>query len=201
MNKKTEYLNLFNKNIVFDNKIYKVIKISSIYVYGLQYTQDKQLILCDDVIFYSFGDKHLYNSFKNELQNKPTKLKISQFYNYRILDDDINIEDIFIFNNDIIYNYKDSFFYKNTRELELLYNIRYLIRSVISSQMKTEQKYNTNIKNELLQKLNFVLNVYKTRHNIIDEKIILDSLSEYTISFLNEPYINYYDEYMNITVI
>ena len=33
MNKKTEYLNLFNKNIVFDNKIYKVIKISSIYIY------------------------------------------------------------------------------------------------------------------------------------------------------------------------
>ena len=53
----------------------------------------------------------------------------------------------------------------------------------------------------MLQKLNFVLNVYKTRHNIIDEKIILDSLSEYTISFLNEPYINYYDEYMNITLI
>ena len=41
MNKKTEYLNLFNKNIVFDNKIYKVIKISSIYVYGLQYIQNK----------------------------------------------------------------------------------------------------------------------------------------------------------------
>ena len=79
------------------------------------------------------GDKHLYNSFFNELQNKPTKLKISQFYNYRILDDDINIEDIFIFNNNIIYNYKDSIFCKNTRELELLYNIRYLIRSVISS--------------------------------------------------------------------
>ena len=82
--------------------------------------------------------------------------------------------------------------------MESLYTIRYLIKSIISSQMKTEEKYNTNIKNELLQKLNFVLNVYKTRHNIIDEKIILDRLSEYTISFLNEPYINYYDEYLNI---
>ena len=51
MNKETEYLNLFNKNIVFDNKIYKVIKISSIYVYGLQYIQNKELILCDDVLF------------------------------------------------------------------------------------------------------------------------------------------------------
>ena len=118
-----------------------------------------------------------------------------------ILDDDINIEDIFIFNNNIIYNYKNSIFYKNTRELELLYNIRYLIKRVISSHMKTEQKYDTNIKNELLQKLNFVLNIYKIRHNIIDEKIILDNLSEYTISFLCEPYINYYSEYMHIPII
>ena len=85
--------------------------------------------------------------------------------------------------------------------MELLYNIRYLIRSVISSQMKTEQNYNTNIKHELLQKLNFVLNVYKTRHNITDEKNILDGLTEYTISFLKEPYINYYNEYLNITLI
>ena len=84
---------------------------------------------------------------------------------------------VFVYNT-IIYNYKDSLFYQSSNELELLHNIRYLLKSIISSQMKTEEKYNTNIKNELLQKLNFVLNVYKTRHNIIDEKIILDSLSE-----------------------
>ena len=201
MRNNTQYLELFNKNIVFDNNIYKIIKVSSIYIYGLQYIHDKQLILCDDVVFYSFGDKHLYTSFKNEFEDKTTKIKISIFYNYRILDDDINIEDIFIFNNDIIYNYNDSIFYKNIRELELLYNIRYLIKSVISPQMKTEQKYNNKIKNELLQKLNFVLNVYKTRHNITDEKHILDGLTEYTISFLKEPYINYYNEYLNITLI
>ena len=201
MRNNTQYLELFNKNIVFDNNIYKIIKVSSIYIYGLQYIHDKQLILCDDVVFYSFGDKHLYTSFKNDLQDKPTKIKISSFYNYHVLDDDINIEDIFIFNNDSIHNYKDSIFYTNIRELELLYNIRYLIKSVISPQMKTEQKYNTKIKNELLQKLNFVLNAYKTRHNITDEKNILDGLTEYTISFLKEPYINYYNEYLNITLI
>ena len=33
MRNNTQYLELFNKNIVFDNKIYKVIKISSIYIY------------------------------------------------------------------------------------------------------------------------------------------------------------------------
>ena len=86
--------------------------------------------------------------------------------------------------------------------MELLYNIRYLIKSVISPKMKTEQKYNNKIKNEWLRtKINFVLNVYKTRHNITDEKHILDGLTEYTISFLKEPYINYYNEYLNITLI
>ena len=37
MRNNIQYLELFNKNIVFDNKVYKVIKISSIYLYGLQY--------------------------------------------------------------------------------------------------------------------------------------------------------------------
>ena len=67
--------------------------------------------------------------------------------------------------------------------------------------MNTQERYNTNIKNELIHKLNFVMNVYKTMHNITDERNILDDLTEYTISFLNEPHINYYHEYMNITVI
>jgi len=67
--------------------------------------------------------------------------------------------------------------------------------------MNTQERYNTNIKNELINKLNFVMNVYKTMHNITDERNILDDLTEYTISFLNEPHINYYHEYMNITVI
>ena len=93
------------------------------------------------------------------------------------------------------------FFYQKKNELELLYNIRYLIKSIISSQMNTQERYNTNIKNELINKLNFVMNVYKTMHNITDERNILDDLTEYTISFLNEPHINYYHEYMNITVI
>ena len=38
MNKNNEYLNLFNKNIVFDNKIYKVIKLSKIYIYTVYNT-------------------------------------------------------------------------------------------------------------------------------------------------------------------
>ena len=79
MRNNTQYLELFNKNIVFDNNIYKIIKVSSIYIYGLQYIHDKQLILCDDVLFYSFEDKHFYTSFKNDLQDKPTKIKITSF--------------------------------------------------------------------------------------------------------------------------
>ena len=42
MRNNTQYLELFNKNIVFDNNIYKIIKVSSIYIYGLQYVHDKK---------------------------------------------------------------------------------------------------------------------------------------------------------------
>ena len=37
-------LNLLNKNIVFENNIYKVIKLSRIYIYRLQYKTDQQLV-------------------------------------------------------------------------------------------------------------------------------------------------------------
>ena len=74
------------------------------------------------------------------------------------MDDNINIEDIFIFNNNILYNYKDNLFYQNIRELALLYNIRYLINNIICLKMNiTEQTYNIKLKNELIEKINFVL--------------------------------------------
>ena len=99
----------------------------------------------------------------------------------------LNIEDLFVFNSNIIQNYKDSVFYKNIRELELLYNIRYFLKSIRSPQMNTEQ----------IEKLIFALN--KTYYNRWEKK--LDNLSDYTISLLKEPYINYYKEYLNITLI
>ena len=49
-----------------------------------------------------------------------------------------------------------------------------------------------------LYSLKFGLNVYKTQQNITDEKNILDTLTEYTTTFLKEPHINYYNEYIKL---
>ena len=58
-------------------------------------------------------EKHIYSSFKNELDNNPTKILISIFNNYIVLNNDIDIENIFTFSNCsqnkfVFYNYKNS---------------------------------------------------------------------------------------------
>ena len=77
--------------------------------------------------------------------------------------DNTNIEDVFIFNGNIIYNYKDSVFYKNIRELELFYNIRYLIKSIVSLQMNTVQTYNIKIK----KWINWTIIFKRTIHKLL----------------------------------
>ena len=72
-------LNLINKNIVFENKIYKIVKLSRIYIYGLEYKTDQQLVLNNDILLHTLGNKHIYNSFLNELEQTPIKINRSKF--------------------------------------------------------------------------------------------------------------------------
>ena len=37
MDKKKKMLDLVNKNVLFNNEIYKIFKLSSIYIYGFKY--------------------------------------------------------------------------------------------------------------------------------------------------------------------
>ena len=90
-------LNLLNKNIVFDNKIYKIVKLSRIYIYGLEYKTDQQLVLNNDILLHTLGNKHIYNSFLNELEQTPTKFNGANFFDYTVLNDDSNIENIYSF--------------------------------------------------------------------------------------------------------
>ena len=89
------------------------------------------------LLTYTFGKQHIYSSFKNELENTHTQILVSIFNNYTVLNNDIDIENIFTFSNDsynkyVFYNYKKSIFCKNSEYLKYLYNIRLLIRSIIS---------------------------------------------------------------------
>ena len=79
MDKQIELLNLVYKTVSFNNELYKIVKLSRIYIYGLKYMKQKELILTDDILTYTFGKKHIYAAFKNELDNKHTKILKSIF--------------------------------------------------------------------------------------------------------------------------
>ena len=118
-----------------------IFKLSRIYIYGFKYNKQKELIVNDDILTYTFGKQHIYSAFKNELENTHTKILVSTFNNYTVLNNDTDIENIFTFyngsynNNYVFYNYKDSIFCKNSDYLKYLYNIRFLIKSITSETM------------------------------------------------------------------
>ena len=97
MNKKQEKLNmilelssLINSTISFDNHLLKLTKINSIYIYANPYICDNDLILDNNIIFWSYNSKNTnYKHYTNVISNKILKIKISCFYNYKI----INTED------------------------------------------------------------------------------------------------------------
>ena len=155
MDKQIELLNLVHKIVLFSNEIYKIFKLSRIYIYGFKYIKQKALIVRDDILTYTFGKQHIYSSFKNQLDNKPTKILVSIFNKYTVLNNEIDIENIFTFsngsqyNNDqtqdkfvfytgLKYNYKDNIFYKNSEYLTFLYDMRLLIRSITAININTD---------------------------------------------------------------
>ena len=189
-------LNLLNNNIVFKNKIYKIVKLSRIYIYGLQYKTDQQLVLNNDILLHTLGNKHIYNSFLNELEQTTIKFNRTNFFNYTVLNDDCNIENIYCFNNRIVTDYKDSIFFRNSNYLEHLYKLHFLIRSITSYYMSIDNEYNNKMKTELTTQLIFTLKVYEIKYGISEEQI-LTALTEYSQNFLNEYEIDYYNEYKN----
>ena len=73
MDKKFELLNLVNKSVLFNNELYKIFKLSRIFIYALKYKEKKELIVNDDILTYTFGKQHIYSAFKNELDNYQIK--------------------------------------------------------------------------------------------------------------------------------
>ena len=203
MDKKIELLNLVNKIVIFNNELYKIFKLSRIYIYAYKYKKQNELIVPNDILTYTFGKQHIYNAFKNEFDNYQIKILVSSFNNYTILNNETDIENIFTFsnesynnNNNVFYNYKDSIFCKNSDYLKDLYNIRLLIKSITSETMNKNNDYYIETRKDLIQKLKFQLEIYNIKYDISYENI-LNALSEYSINFLNEE-IDYYNEYNNI---
>ena len=97
-------LDIVNKNVLYNNELFKIFKLSRVYIYAFKYIKQKELIVNDDILTYTFGKQHIYSSYKNELDNYQIKILVSSFYNYVVLNDDTDIENIFTFSNGNSYN-------------------------------------------------------------------------------------------------
>ena len=64
MNKKEEKLNkllelsqLINKTVFFENELYKVMKVNTVYIYGHNYELDNELSINNNIGFLSANNK------------------------------------------------------------------------------------------------------------------------------------------------
>ena len=124
------------------------------------------------------------------------KIKPQQFiYNYTILDSNIDVSNIYIFNDSMLNSYKDSLLCKDIELLKTIYVIQFLMRSLITREMNKNIKYYKDIKIEFINKLNNYFEYFQ----IDDKKYVLDEVTNYSKSFLNDSYIDDYEEYINIS--
>ena len=121
MQTQLELLNIIGCLVLFENDIYKIDRVTRCFIYAYKYKTKNKLILNDAVTFYP-GKSHIYNCFLNHLENKTTKIKISKFiYNYFILSPNIDIANIYIFNDSILCNYKQSLLCSDIELLKKIY--------------------------------------------------------------------------------
>lgn len=187
---------LMNKTVFCDGKLYKFTHYSTIYIYAFEYEKDKENKLDDDIILYSIGNYIYFRHFLNKLSKIKIKLKISNFYEYKVLENTEDIETIYFKNNEVIENYYDSLFYNDEVLLNLKYALKKLIISLNAHFLKLSGEYYYKIRVEYLEK---IYNYYDTEENIII-KLLLDELTtEYkTLTYDEYLKLNYYDEYLKL---
>jgi hypothetical protein len=183
----------------------KIQKYNTIYFYAYLYDIQIEESFNEDVVFYTIGEATQYKVFKNILNKNPIKFKISQFYRYKILENDIDIENIYFKNyiskGDIIdviinYDYKTSLLYTNINLFKQKENIRYILNNLSNYQfIRTDIElceYYKNIKNEL------ILKYIPLIKNIDNIKMLCDEITieyhKYNINYY-EVYLKNYNEY------
>ena len=189
---------LKNKNIIYDEHLYKIVKVSSMYIYVSHYKSDKALSFNDDIIFRTIHNSIIYKHYLPELQaGKPTKLLISKVhYLLQVVDYD-NFNNIyFVFNKDrygikfkIVDNYILSEFFNETygylKFKKYVYNT---FRNLTGNELSNKDNaYNYNIRKEVIN--NFFENeAIRTNKQYMTK--ILNTLNEENDNFC---YQSYYD--------
>ena len=112
LNKLLELSQLINKTVFFEGELYKIFKVNSVYIYGYNYEIDNELSINNNIIFLSSNDKHtIYKHYTNNILNGITKIKLSIFYDFKIIDIE-KLSNIYFVNDTVHSDYFSSKFYK-----------------------------------------------------------------------------------------
>ena len=200
MNKKQEKLDkllelsqLINKNVFFENELYKIFKVNTIYIYCYNYELDNELSIDNNIIFLSANDKPtIYEHYTNNILFGITKIKLSIFYDFKIIDID-KLSDTYLINKTVFFEgdlykilkvntvYIYGYNYEVDSELSIDNNIIFLL----ANNKTTTYKHYTN---------NILFGITKIKLSIFyDFKIIdIDKLSD-TYFINNLIHTDYYN--------
>ena len=201
MNKKEEKLNkllelsqLINKTVFFDGDLYKIWKVSTVYIYGYNYELDNELSIDNNIIFLSTNDKPtIYKHYTNNILFGITKIKLSIFYDFKIIDID-KLSYTYLIDNTIHTDYYNSKFYKNKNYITIENDIFKLIYSMYHGPMfKKNNSYYFDFRKQILIEH---FNITKLNEDQI--KITCNDLQNRYENYRNNfygDYINLYNEY------
>ena len=181
---------LINKIRYFEGDLFKLTHYSNIYIYGIQYEQDDELIINTDVLFLFYGTysiyRHFNNNFKKVVNKNKFKIKFSSFVCYNIIDENIN--DVYFIDNKKYDNYYSSTFYSNQDDIKIKQRYINFFYALFFGPMSTSNEYYLNYRKNEIEKH------FKDNINIIDKKELLDELT------VEEPLfkMNFYDAYLKL---
>jgi hypothetical protein len=218
--KRTEKINKFNtenekiinyidKIVLFKDNIYLIKEYSSLYIYGYKYKINKEVILNNDVVYYTIGQSISYKSFLDVKETNKTKIKRSEFvcaieFNEIKIIEDNKINDIYLKINleysrcnniEILYNYLDSKFKNNEEYVIDKHKLGILLQNYdacIHFGQNNNQFYLTNAEKYKQQIVNYIkflkiknYNIDKLLNELEQEEIRIKYKTIYTNVLIN----------------
>ena len=187
----------------FDNTLYKVIKYSTIYIYCYEYELNDELKLNNDILFlFASTNSTIYTHFKKILINKKiVKIKITELYNYIILDDNEDINNIYFVGDKLERNYINSEFYKTKGIIETRNNIFKFIYSMlygpcVNKSNEYYYKFRIQYIKDIFDKYQYILSLPLVSQNIYFNELKI-KYPKIEISFYDE-FLKLYDEYKEL---
>jgi len=192
LDKLLELSQLINKTVFFDGDLYKIWKVNTVYIYGYNYELDNELSINNNIVFLSANDKPtIYKHYTNNILFGITKIKLSIFYDFKIIDID-KLSDTYFIDNIIHTDYYNSKFYKNKNYITIENDIFKLIYSMYHGPMfnKNNSYYFDFRKQILIEHFN------NTKLNEEQIKITCNDLQNRYENYRN----NFYDDYINLYI-